>query len=149
MVVSAMCRHCFIPQLYSHVESGTALLDGRIICGSGESPSAYAASLSSVLVGFARLHLEGTTRRLFMTEDDPAYPSFKQVQERIDAGAYDSLKQFFADIRSMVCVIPALCSHISPDSTLQFAGSLNRAVPKYMTSFIAMERLHSSLRFAR
>lgn len=29
----------------------------------------------------------------------------------------------------------------------QFAGSLNRAVPKYMTSFIAMERLHSSLRF--
>jgi hypothetical protein len=59
--------------------------------------------MSSVLTGFARLHLEGTTRRLFMTEDDdPAYPSFKQVQERLDAGAYDSLKQFFGDVRSMV-----------------------------------------------
>ena len=78
------------------------LVDGRVICGSGESPGAYAASLSSVLTGFSRLHLEGTTRRLFMTEDDPAYPSFKQVQERIDAGAYDSLKQFFGDLRAMV-----------------------------------------------
>ncbi len=102
LVASALCRHCFIPQLYSLVENGTALVDGRVICGSGESPSAYAVALSSVLTGFARLHLEGTTRRLFMTEDDPAYPSFKQVQERLDAGAYDSLKQFFGDVRSMV-----------------------------------------------
>ncbi len=114
MVMSAMCRHCFIPQLYSLVESGTAILDGHIICGSGESPGACAASLSAVLTGFARLHLEGTTRRLFMTEDDPAYPSFKQVQERIDAGAYDSLKQFFADIRSMVCVFFVFCPNLSP-----------------------------------
>jgi hypothetical protein len=102
MVVSAMCGHSFVPQLYSLVESGTVLLDGRVICGSSESPAAYAASLSLVLTGFSRLHLEGTTRRLFMTEDDSAYPSFKQVQERIDAGAYDSLKQFFGDIRAMV-----------------------------------------------
>jgi hypothetical protein len=104
LVMSAMCRHCFIPQLYSLVEAGTALLDGKIICGSSESPNAYAASMSSVLVGFSRLHLEGTTRRLFMTEDDPAYPSFKQVQERIDAGAYDSIKQVFGDMRAMVRV---------------------------------------------
>ncbi len=103
LVASALCRHCLIPQLYSLVENGTALVDGRVVCGSGESPGAYATAMSSVLTGFARLHLEGTTRRLFMTEDDdPAYPSFKQVQERLDAGAYDSLKQFFGDVRSMV-----------------------------------------------
>lgn len=102
MVSSALCRHHFFPQLYSLVENGTVLLDGRVICGSNESPSAYAASLSSVLTGFSRLHLEGTTRRLFMTEDDPAHPSFKQVQERIDAAAYDSLRQFFGDLRAMV-----------------------------------------------
>ena len=113
MVMSAMCRHCFMPQLYSLVESGTVHMDGRIICGSVESPGSFAASLSSVLTGFARLHLEGTTRRLFMTEDDPAYPSFKQVQERIEAGAYDSLKQFFADIRSMVCFRPIVFRRVA------------------------------------
>ncbi len=106
LVMSAMCRHCFIPQLYSLVESGTALLDGRIICGSSESPSAYSASMASVLTGFSRLHLEGTTRRLFMTEDDSAYPSFKQVQERLEAGAYISLKQVIGDLRSMVSCQP-------------------------------------------
>jgi len=62
--------------------------------------------MASVLTGFSRLHLEGTTRRLFMTEDDSAYPSFKQVQERLEAGAYISLKQVIGDLRSMVSCQP-------------------------------------------